>query len=170
MAFSLGIISYTISTLVSTIGEVAEEILGSDDEFGIDSKVKDEVAQEIFEKVSKKTKAEELDGLMDNEQPARKDDEMVQCKEPVRNETYEDRTVTEYYLRYSYDLDDIPNTRLRSDFTGSAARLIRKSMEDSRQRQADRAREANRLAEEAAKSEQIRISRQKEALERQVVT
>ncbi|MEZ5307639.1 MAG: hypothetical protein R2684_10890 [Pyrinomonadaceae bacterium] len=121
MAFSLGFVTYTVSTLVSVIEEVAEEMFGEDD----DSEVREGVdysetpASEVFEQLGDDVTLSRNKPPTESVEPAFEEKAATSKPKPSKTivkEKYEEQSVTEYFLKYTYQINDIPNSRLRNSF------------------------------------------------------
>jgi len=175
----MGVISYTISTVVGAIEGIAEEILDREggQPFHEKPAIPKQVAEEVFDSIGQKGIAVpppdipadlEIGAPLEIVSPdptaskTRQAAQVMVTPKPI----YEDVTVTKYYLRYGYDLDDIPNARLRSDFTRNAARVFQKSTAQASRRQAEGESESRRLREQSERAERRNRERRAEKLQR----
>ncbi len=122
MAFSLGVIRYTVAVIADVIEEVAEDVLARQD---APSKkpvaIDEEKAGEAIQVVSKSQES---------------NSEAVPVVEP------RERLASRHFLRFSYDPEDIPRLRSRLSFLDNASRKNRADAEERRKEADVRGREA----------------------------
>lgn len=163
MAFSLGIISYTISTIIEQIEDAVAEFDEESDEIGEPPAeiAFEKAAAEVFETVGTlpKTAVDNTPEIVGE----KFDDPWEVAPITLPPETkvtpppkYLDRTVTEYFLKYNYDFDDIPNTVLRNDFAQKAFQNLHKETERRKDDETKRRRRQSSLKVDAKRREDIR--------------
>ncbi len=161
MAFSLGIISYTISALIEQFEEAVEDFEeDSSDLEGTDAIADlDKAAAEVFDIVSTISADSAVAVVVPDAQSDSKDADIPISPSGSSSKTipkpviapvpkYENRTVNEYYLKYNYDFDDIPNTVLRNSFAREALQNV--SREAERRKEDDTKRRQRQAAMRAA--------------------